>query len=234
VCEVLAVAWDEPEQFDRVLPWAWELERLGVAGFGWGAAWLGEDGAVEAYRRPTSLRDDPEGRERLAGVTSRRFLVHLRRPSRLSTVQMADTQPFLAEGGRFAFCHNGMLERHEDHRDRLGASLSGKADSEIGFRMTEEAIAGGAAPADALADVYGRLGGRANFGILDADGTLAVFAANATNHMWTFELDGAQVASTALHSDDQSVFGMLFDRAEGAEPVEGAAVVAAPLTSGRI
>jgi predicted glutamine amidotransferase len=229
VCEVLAVAWEEPQRFDRVLPWASDLERLGVAGFGWGVAWLHDDGTVRGYRRPTSLRDDAEGRDRLAGVTSNRFLVHLRRPSRLSTVQMADTQPFLAEDGGFAFCHNGMLERHEDHRDRLGASLSGKADSEIGFRMVEEALAAGAMPADSLADVYQRLGGRANFGYLDAGGTLAVYAANATNHMWTFELDRARVASTALHSDDRSVFGMLFDRAEDAELIEGPAVIAAPV-----
>src|SRR5690242_7353186 len=113
VCEVLAVAWREPERFDRVLPWAAELERLGVAGFGWGVAWLEDDGTVHGYRRPTNLRDDSEGRARLAGVSSNRFLVHLRRPSRLSTVQVADTQPFLADDRRFAFCHNGMLERHE-------------------------------------------------------------------------------------------------------------------------
>ena len=228
MCEVLAVAWDEPERFGRVLSWAAELERLGVAGFGWGVAWRGDDGTVHGYRRPTSLRDDAEARDRLAAVTSSRFLVHLRRPSRLSTVQMADTQPFLAEDGRFAFCHNGMLERHEDHRERLGGSLSGMADSEVGFRMMEEALVAGSEAADALEDVYGRLGGRANFGYLDAAGTLAVYAANATNHMWAFELDGARVASTALHSDDRSVFSLLFGRAEQAKQVEGAAVVAAP------
>ncbi len=226
MCELLAVAWEEPRPFDRVLPWASELERLGVAGFGWGVAWLDDGGTVQGYRRPTSLRDDEAGRDGLDGVTSKRFLVHLRRPSRLSTVQLADTQPFLAEDGRFAFCHNGMLERHEDHRDRLGASLSGKADSEIGFRMAEEALTAGATPAGALADVYGRLGGRANFGYLDAGGTLAVYAANATNHMWSFELDGARMATTALHSDDRSVFGMLFDRAVDPVRVEGGAVVA--------
>lgn len=229
MCEVLAVAWEERERFDRVLPWASELERLGVTGFGWGVAWLDEDGTVHGYRRPVSLHDDEEGRERLAGVRSNRFLVHLRRPSRLSTVHLADTQPFLSEDGGFAFCHNGLLERHEDHRTRLGAALSGEADSEIGFRVTEEAIAAGASPVDALGDAYERLGGRANFGYLGADGTLAVYAANATNHMWAFDLDDARAAATALHSDDRSVFGMLFDRAEGAELVEGAAVVAAPV-----
>src|SRR2546430_9494138 len=114
VCEVLAVAWEEPRPFDRVLPWASELERLGVAGFGWGVAWVEDDGTVHGYRRPTSLRDDADGRDRLAGVTSSRFLVHLRRPSRLSTVQMADTQPFLARAGRSASCHNGILHRHAE------------------------------------------------------------------------------------------------------------------------
>jgi len=232
VCEVLAVAWERPERFDRVLPWASELERLGVAGFGWGVAWREGDGSVHGHRRPTSLREDAEGRDRLAGVASDRFLVHLRRPSMLSTVQMADTQPFVAEDGGFAFCHNGMLERHEDHRERLGGSLSGMADSEIGFRMTEEALAAGADPTGALADVYWRLGGRANFGYLDAGGTLAVYAANATNHMWSFRVDGARVATTALHSDDRSVFGLLFERAEDPEPVEGPAVVAGPSISG--
>jgi Glutamine amidotransferase domain len=132
-----------------------------------------------------------DGRERLAGVTSDRFLVHLRRPSRLSTVQLADTQPFVAEDGSFAFCHNGMLDRHEEHRQRLGSSLAGKADSEVGFRMTQEALAAGATPTEALADAYGQLGGRANLGYLGADGELAVFAVNATNRLWSFGVDGA-------------------------------------------
>jgi hypothetical protein len=82
---------------------------------------------------------------------------------------------------------------------------------------------------DALADTYERLGGRANFGYLGSDGTLAVYAANATNHVWTFEMDGARAAATALHSDDRSVFRMVFGRAEGAELVQGPALVAGAL-----
>jgi predicted glutamine amidotransferase len=226
VCEVLAVAWSEPERFERVLPWAAELERLGVAGFGWGVAWTDGDGRVHGYRRPTSLAGDPDGRERLAGVTADRLLVHMRRPSRLSTVQLADTQPFVAEDGSFAFCHNGMLDRHDEHRERLGSSLAGKADSEVGFRMTQEALGAGATPTEALAGVHEQLGGRANFGYLGADGELAVFAVNATNRMWQFGLDGARVAATALHSDDRSLFRMVFDRADEPVMVEGAAVVA--------
>jgi predicted glutamine amidotransferase len=228
VCELLAVAWEKPERLDRLLPWALELERLGVAGFGWGVAWNDDDGLVHGYRHPRSLRDDRDARERLAGVASTRFLVHLRRPSRLSTVQLADTQPFLAEDGSFAFCHNGLLDRHDEHRDRLGPSLAGEADSEVGFRMTQEALAGGPAPAEALASVHDQLGGRANFGYLGADGELAVFAVNATNRLWSFGMDGARVAATALHSDDRSVFGMVFDGADEPVVVDGSAVVAPP------
>jgi predicted glutamine amidotransferase len=159
-------------------------------------------------------------------VTADRLLVHMRRPSRLSTVQLADTQPFVAEDGSFAFCHNGMLDRHDEHRERLGSSLAGKADSEVGFRMTQEALGAGATPTEALAGVHEQLGGRANFGYLGADGELAVFAVNATNRMWQFGLDGARVAATALHSDDRSLFRMVFDRADEPVMVEGAAVVA--------
>ncbi len=76
--------------------------------------------------------------------------------------------------------------------------------------------------------MYAQLGGRANLGYLGADGELAVFSVNATNRLWSFGMDGARVAATALHSDDRSVFGMVFDRAEAPVLVEGAAVVATP------
>jgi hypothetical protein len=39
-------------------------------------------------------------------------------------------------------------------------------------------------------------------------------------------MDGARVATTALHSDDRSIFGMVFDHADEPALVEGAAVVA--------
>src|SRR5438874_9720992 len=113
MCELIAVAWDERERLGRIIPWALGLERIGIAGHGWGVAWLDAEGAVRGYRRATSLADDEDGGAALADVRSERFLVHLRRPNRLSTVQLADTQPFVdspEEGGpgTFAFCHNGL------------------------------------------------------------------------------------------------------------------------------
>src|SRR2546430_11968109 len=114
MCEVLAVAWPKPEPFGRVLPWALELERLGVAGFGWGVAWLDGDGIVRVHKRAGKLAEDPAGQAAVRDVASERFLVHLRRPSRLSTAQLSDTQPFVRDDGGFAFCHNGFLSGAEE------------------------------------------------------------------------------------------------------------------------
>ncbi|HEX9313268.1 MAG TPA: class II glutamine amidotransferase [Actinomycetota bacterium] len=224
MCELLAVAWDRPEPFGRILPWARGLERVGIAGYGWGVAWLdGEPGAaaaaVRGYRHPTSLEEDPEGAGALSEVRSTRFLVHLRRPNRLSTVQLADSQPFVdaaEEGGpgTFAFCHNGLLERHAEIRPAYEHRLKGRADSEVGFVVLSDLMTEGASAEEALPEVHRRFGGKANFGFLSRDGALLAYGGNPQNAFWRFALDGAQVAATQVHSDDLSLFDLLFDRAE--------------------
>ncbi len=90
MCELMAVWYPDRRPFGEVLPWALELERLGVAGFGWGVAWLEKD-RVRGYRQVGRLADDERGRAELESVASGRFLIHLRRPSKLSTVQLPDT-----------------------------------------------------------------------------------------------------------------------------------------------
>jgi predicted glutamine amidotransferase len=233
VCEVMAVAWQRPEEVSRILPWACELERLGVAGFGWGVAWLEGGGRVQGYRFPGALADDTDGVSALSDVESTRFLIHLRRPNRLSTVQLADTQPFVEEEGRFAFCHNGSFERHDEFRSQLAGRLGGRADSEVGFRLFEDLIAVGGSPPDALAETHGRLDGHANLGYLGSDGELLVYAANPSNPVWRFEIDGARVAATSLHSLDSSLFDLMFpDAALREEVVDGtASLVAAASTA---
>src|SRR2546430_15427248 len=109
MCEVLAVAWPKPEPFGRVLPWALELERLGVAGFGWGVAWLDGDGIVRVHKHAGELADDPAGQAAVRDAASERFLFHLPRPSRLATAQLSDTQPIVLDAGGFAFAHNPLL-----------------------------------------------------------------------------------------------------------------------------
>jgi hypothetical protein len=217
MCEVLAVAGPKEIAFEAALPWARGLERLGVAGFGWGVAWS-VDGGVRRYRNAASLADDAAGAGALASVRSDRFLVHLRRPSRLSTAQLADSQPFLdAESedgvGTFAFCHNGFLDRHAELRPRYEGRLRGRADSEVGFEFFRERLGDGVAPADGLAEVHERLGGSANLGYLGADGTLLVYGGHAHNPPWRFEQDGLTVAATSLHSEDESLFDLLFTNA---------------------
>jgi predicted glutamine amidotransferase len=221
----MAVSWSEPQRFERVAPWALELERLGVTGFGWGAAWLDDAGRVQVYRNPITMAADDEGREGLGDVVSTRFLVHLRRPSRLSTTQLADTQPFLTEDGGFAFCHNGAFERHEELRPGFAGRLRGLADSEVGFCLFQDQLSLGLDVAGALREVYRRLGGRANLGYLGSDGELVVLGANTWNQLWQFEFQGASVAATGLHSDDRSLFDRLFDGASHATHVNDVAVV---------
>jgi glutamine phosphoribosylpyrophosphate amidotransferase len=233
MCELMAVAWPEPRPFQSVEGWALELERMGVTGFGWGVAWIDREGDVpraRRHRRPVRMAEDEAGRRDLRTVTSDRFLIHLRRPSKLSTTQEADTQPFVAEDGSFAFCHNGQLRRHEEFRPRFEGRLAGRADSEVGFRFVEALLAEGRPPHDALTATHEQMEGRANFGFLGADGALVVYAGNPSNALWTFGLEDAAVSASGLHSDDTSVFDLVFPHAERRVRLDaGSAVdVAAP------
>ena len=65
-----------------------------------------------SYRDIRAFRDDP-GREAVGASETTAALVHLRRPSRLSTLTIADTQPFDDPAGRFAFSHNGDLRDYK-------------------------------------------------------------------------------------------------------------------------
>ena len=198
MCEILAVAGERPLKLGALLAWAGELERLGIAGFGWGVAWAGADGEVHCHRNPSSLAGDVEGMLALRDTSAISALVHLRRPSRLSTVQEADTQPFCDEAGRFA------------------GSLRGRADSEVGFRLYQSLL-DREDPLTALVRVHRTLGGTANLCALLRGGQLALYAAHPHNAMRRFRLDGLSVACTSLHSDDESVFDLVFPEADSRE-----------------
>jgi predicted glutamine amidotransferase len=218
MCEMLAVAWEQPQPLEKALLWAREVERLGIARFGWGVAWISEDGRLRRYRKPISLADDPEGASLVAPEISARVLIHLRRPSMLSTVQLADTQPFLDELRGYAFAHNGYLKRHSDYRPRYEHDLEGKADSEVGFRLFNTQLEG-QSPAAALQAVHEELGGTANLAYLSAEGELHVYGGNRENPLWTFQFEGATVACTGLHSQDDSLFELLFHNPRNLEVV---------------
>ena len=138
--------------------------------------------------------------------------VHFRRPTLLSTIDLANTQPFLTEAADLAFCHNGLFADFESYRAVYAQRLAGVADSEIGFCMLQDMTGPASAVGDALAMVYEKLGGQANLAALAADGTLSLYSNHERNRFWTFRDGDADMAATELHSPDGSLFSLIFPR----------------------
>ena len=86
----------EPFRLDELWPYAERVDCYGIAGFGWGAAWLRPDGGLETVPRHPGAVPGRPGR----GSTRRRSRPRASsstscRPSRLSTLPgMPDAQPF--------------------------------------------------------------------------------------------------------------------------------------------
>ena len=196
------------------------MEYYGSANFGWGVAWLAGD-RIDRYRSIGRLSDEPEAAERLAEVHSTHFLVHVRRPSKLSTIQMADTQPFVDDEQSVAFAHNGRFIAEDEFRPAYADRLAGAADSEVGFVMFQDLVAAGAPMVEALETVHSKLGGRANLAALDTDGQVALYSSYDGNRMWTFRNGDTTVAATELHSSDTSLFDLVFPDATDRRVIEG-------------
>jgi hypothetical protein len=219
MCEHFVARAREPFRIDELWPFAERLERFGIAGFGWGAAWLAPDGSIAVHRDTRAFRDDP-GRDAVGGAETTSLLVHLRRPSRLSTLSLADTQPFLDPAGRFAFSHNGDLRDWRAPRAhyRQAGRIRGRADSEVGARWLEDAwddpaLRDGRTPGDLLGRLHAAFGGQANLCVLDADGTPYAYAGNTENPVFTFNFGEIRIASTGIYSTDRSVFRYVASRA---------------------
>jgi hypothetical protein len=207
MCEQFVARSAEPFRLDEVWPYAERVERYGIAGFGWGASWLQPGGDLCSHRSTHAFRDDPE-RDRLGGVETTSLLVHLRRPSRLSTLQMPDAQPFDDPAGRFAFSHNGDLRDYRPARARYRRQgrIHGRADSEVGQRWLEDAWSDEEPVAHLLAALHDGFGGEANLAVLTRDGTPHHYAGNPENPVFTFRLGRIGYASTAIYSVDRSLF----------------------------
>ena len=207
MCEHYVARSDEPFRLDVLWPFTERLERYGLAGFGWGAAWRTADGRLDSYRDIRAFRDDP-GRERVGSVETTSLLVHLRRPSKLSTLGLADTQPFIDPAGRFAFSHNGDFRQHEAARRRYRAEgrIHGRADTEAGQRWLEDAWSGGSRPDVLLGGLHDAFGGPANMAILTPAGDSHHYAGNPENPVFTFRLGDIRLASTGIYSLDRSLF----------------------------
>jgi glutamine phosphoribosylpyrophosphate amidotransferase len=207
MCEHFVARAAKAFRLDELWPFSEKLERFGIAGFGWGAAWSTPAGAIESYRDLRAFRDDP-GREPLGATETTSLLVHLRRPSRLSTLGMADTQPFIDPAGRFAFSHNGDLRDYRPWRARYRAEgrIHGRADTEVGARWLEDAWTAHEPVGHLLGVLHDTFAGHANMAVLTADGTPYHYAGNSENPVFTFRLGRIELASTGIYSLDRSLF----------------------------
>jgi glutamine phosphoribosylpyrophosphate amidotransferase len=208
MCEHYVARAAEPFRLDELWAFTERLERFGIAGFGWGAAWLGADGRLASHRDIRAFCDDPAGQAKVGAVETTAALVHLRRPSKLSTLDLPDTQPFDDPAGRFSFSHNGDLRDHRALRDayRRTGRIHGRADTEVGARWLEDAWRDDEPVAHLLAALHDRFGGEANLAVLSADGTPHHYAGNGENPVFTFRLGRIGVASTGIYSLDRSLF----------------------------
>jgi Glutamine amidotransferase domain len=215
MCEHFIARAAEPFPLAELWPFAERLERFGIAGFGWGAAWIADDGGLRSHRALPAFRDDPDGRERVGREASTAVLVHLRRPSRLSTLTVPDTQPFDDPAGRYSFSHNGDLRDYQRLRTvyRKEGRIHGRADTEVGARWLEDAWQHGEPPAHLLGALHDRFGGEANLAVLTADGTPHHYAGNTENPVFSFRLGRIGVVSTGIYSVDRSLFRFVAPRA---------------------
>jgi len=207
MCEHFVARAAEPFRLDELWEFTERLERFGIASFGWGAAWLSADGSIASHRDVHAFCDDP-GREAVGRHETTSALVHLRRPSQLSTLGLADTQPFDDPAGRYSFSHNGDLLLHRDWRARYRAQgrIRGRADTEVGARWLEDEWREGESVAHLLGAVHDTFGGQANLAVLTTDGSAHHYAGNRENPVFTFRLGRIGIAGTGIHSLDRSLF----------------------------
>jgi glutamine phosphoribosylpyrophosphate amidotransferase len=210
MCEQFVARAAEPFRLDQLWPFTERLERFGIAGFGWGAVWVDEGDALQAYRDVRAFRDDP-GREAIGRIETTSVLVHLRRPSKLSTQTIDDTQPFCDPKGRFAFGHNGDFRETHTWRRRYRAEsrLHGRADTEIGQRWLEDEWREREPVSGLLVRLHTTFGGSANLAVLTHDGTPHAYAGNRENPIFTFALGRIGLASTGIYSIDRSIFRLV-------------------------
>jgi glutamine phosphoribosylpyrophosphate amidotransferase len=207
MCEQYVAIAPAPFRLDALWPFTERLERYGLAGFGWGATWLATDGTLQSHRDIGTFRDDPR-RSEIGPIETRALLMHLRRPSKFSTIGLPDTQPFDDPGGRYAFSHNGDLEHHRVYRSRYreAGRLLGKADTEVGARWLEDHWSEADSVPNALTKLHDTFGGHANLAVLTRDGGAHHYAGNDENPVFAFHIGEIRLACTGMYSLDRSVF----------------------------
>ncbi len=201
---------ESPFRLDALWELVGALEHYGVAGFGWGVAWLRADGTLASHRDVGAFRDD-DARAGIGANETTTALVHLRRPSRLSTTTLPDTQPFMDPAGRFVVAHNGDLEHERELRPRFDAQgrLLGRADTEVAARWLEDEWSADEPAAGQLARLHAVFGGNANLALITADGSATHYAGHRENPVFAYRLGSIRFISTGVHSLDRSLFRLV-------------------------
>jgi len=220
MCEILALKSDSTFYLAEVIPYAAVMEKYGIAGFGWGVAWLA-GGELKCFRSVGKIQEDVLAHISIGKEKTSACLFHLRRPSFLGTISLENTQPFV-EAGRFAFAHNGFFAGYESVRRRLAGELKGDSDSEVGFRFYAERLRG-MPPDQAILKTVDDLtaDGSANVVTIHAGGDIHAVARNRANQMFSFRGAGYRGIVTELHSHDHTLFRKFFTWIEEVQPVSG-------------
>ena len=207
MCEQYVACAAEPFRIDALWPFTERLERFGLAGFGWGATWIDQGGDFRSHRDIGAFRED-EARAAIGREETTALLMHLRRPSKFSTIGIPDTQPFDDPAGRYSFSHNGDLANDRAFRARYrdAGRLLGKADTEVGARWLEDEWAVAGSAPEALRRLHETFGGHANLAVLTRDGEGHHYAGNDENPVFTFDLGPIHLACTGMYSLDRSLF----------------------------
>lgn len=213
MCELLSIRSEKMFPIKTVLDYAELLDQFGIAGFGWGIVWKNKEGKLQGYKSVEGIRSDPLARTILSGVESTEYLVHLRRPSLMTTVGQSNVQPYLDTKDDFAFCHNGFFVNHNKYRATFADEIKGTSDSEVGFCYLESTIKQGSDMYEAIIDTHEAMQGKANMLILCGGGKIYAYNGSEENLMYQYQMDGAEVISTALHSLDNFLFESVFPKA---------------------
>ena len=141
MCEHFVARAAEPFRLDELWPFTERLERFGLAGFGWGAAWLAADGPLGSYRDVRAFRDDP-GRDDGRGDRDDR---RARPPPPAVAAVDADParHPAVRRPGRPLRLQPqrrpARLPGAARRRYRAQGRIHGRADTEVGRRWLEDA-----------------------------------------------------------------------------------------------
>ena len=210
MCEQFVARAAEPFRLDELWPFAEQLERYGLAGFGWGAAWLTPTAGSAAIATSARSATTPAA---TASAPSRRpsVLVHLRRPSRLSTLSLPDTQPFADPAGPLRVQPQRRLARlpraPRRRTGRRAGSTAGRTPRSASAGSRTRWDDGSPSTAPLLATLHERFGGQAN--LADARPPTAppsTTPATPRTRCSRFRLGRIGVVSTGLYSLDRSLF----------------------------